>query len=382
VSPITLCLLVAWGVDPQAKSATEVYQFSPQLAAAIRAQDPGPMLMPPVGSAPLMNPGPSPAFASQSPVPGGGYDPFAPPPMSNDPFSMPMGSDPMLFQPPMPSTMQGPMYSGVNGPQPYRFGAIPRFDIAYIPQANISEAPGDVEMFEMGGEIRHNYPFSQNWVFTSAPQFDYRAWNFGGGLSDLGRVNLYRFGWDLQLSSPEDNGWSLQFTFNPSINTDMEHNLTSDAWNFDVNAVSYYRVNPHVMLAIGAGYLDRVDDIFIPYAGVVLNPNDRWEFRLLFPKAKISYFLGYFWKGHHWLYVSSEYHVEAFQIDTTPLGSSPRNRVQYEDWRLALGLRSDHGWFDKFIEVAWVPGRNFEFDRDLPKLDVSEQVMARFGIRF
>lgn len=312
-------------------------------------------------------------------------------PMGADPyqsFGMPAGQDPFMyggdpaFGPGVYGQPCGPVFSGVNGPQPYRFGYIPKLEIGYIPQAPVKDLGSDVEMFELDTELRHNSPFVPGWVFSSAPQFDYRAWNFGGPLSNTYRVNLYRFGWDLELLKVKSNGWTLDFDFNPSINTDTESNLTSNAWNFDTRIAATYQVDPTLMLVLGVQYWDRVDDIIIPHAGVVYTPNDVWEFRLLFPKARISRFVGHFWGGHHWLYLSSEYNVEAYQIDLTPVGSGPSNRVQYEDWRLALGLRSDHVTFDKFIEVAWDLGRNFEFEDNIQKFDAGNQVLIRGGIRF
>ncbi|OYW17343.1 MAG: hypothetical protein B7Z55_12715 [Planctomycetales bacterium 12-60-4] len=282
----------------------------------------------------------------------------------------------------------GPLYTGVVGPQPYRFGYIPKLELGYIPDSNFDDINSGVEMFELDTELRYNTPFTPGWVFSSAPQFDYRAWNLDGVLSDTYRVNLYRFGWDLQLLKMKANGWTLDFDFNPSINTDTEHQLTSDGWNFDTRIAATYQVDQVWMLVLGVQYWDRVDDIIIPHAGVVITPNNLWEFRLLFPKARISRFVGNFWGGHHWLYVSSEYNVEAYQIDTNTasLGGSPRNRVQYEDWRLAIGLRSDHIDFEKFLEVAWDVGRNFEFEQALPgagnKFDLGNQVLIRGGIRF
>jgi hypothetical protein len=342
VNPFSLCLLLAWAAEPAASPAVRLYDFSPRLAASIRGQSPDPFLAPSVPGETL------PATPTlQAPVPmttPETYNPFQPnvvQPYQQDPFLTPtdpfmVGSDPMQYSP----GMMGPMYAGVNGPQPYRFGVMPRLDIGYIPESDIDDVDAGVEMFELDAELRNVMPFAQNWVFTSAPQFGYRAWNIGGGVADLGRINLYRFGWDLQLATPETYGWSWQFTFNPSINTDLEsQGLTSNAWNLDGNVMAFYRVNPVWQFALGAGYWDRLDNIVIPYGGVIITPDDRWELRLMFPKSRISYFM-------------------------------------------ALGLRSDHVYFDKYIEVAWVLGRNFEFQDVLPKLDVQDSVMVRAGIRF
>lgn len=321
-----------------------------------------------------------PTLQAPIPQPADPYSNYNMSPMQADPFS---GFDPGYGMGGMGGMAPpAPIFSGVNGPQPFRFGYIPRMDIGYIPKSDVKGANGDVEMFELNSELRYTAPFSTGWIYSSAGQFDYRAWNVDGALSSMNRINLYRFGWDLELLKLKSNGWSWEFNFNPSINTDTEHNLTSDSWNFDGRIAATYQLDQVWMVVLGVQYWDRVDDIIIPHAGVVITPNDLWEFRLLFPKARISRFMGYFWGGHHWMYVSNEYNVEAYQIDTTPLGSSPRNRVQYEDWRLALGLRSDHVHFDKFIEVAWVYGREFEFKRDIQNFDVGNQVLIRGGIRF
>lgn len=378
MNPFSVCLLVLLSADPQSAQTPAVYEFSPKLAAAIRGQSPTPIYDPFNSGAGSVAPG-SPMMGPtlEAPITSDPYQSFGMP--AQDPYMY--GGDP-AFAPGMYGQPSGPVFSGVNGPQPYRFGYIPKLEIGYIPQSPVKDFNSDVEMFELDSELRHNSPFTPGWVFSSAPQFDYRAWNFGGPLANTYRINLYRFGWDLELFKVKSNGWTLDFAFNPSINSDMESNLTSNAWNFDTRIAATYQVDPSLMVVLGVQYWDRVDDIIIPHAGVVYTPNDVWEFRLLFPKARISRFVGHFWGGHHWLYVSSEYNVESYQIDLTAQGAGPSNQVQYEDWRLALGLRSDHVSFDKFIEVAWDLNRDFEFQDTIPKFEAGNQVLIRGGIRF
>ena len=360
-----------WAAEPVSNDRVAVYEFSPKLEAAIRAQSPSPVYDP-------FNSGPT----LQAPVPAGAdpYSTFGAPSMSA-PYEF-NPSSPQGFDPGMGGAAPGTVYAGVNGPQPFRFGYIPKMEMGYIPESDFSDFDAGVEMFELDTELRYNTPFSTGWVLSSAPQFDYRAWSVDGTLSPMNRINLYRFGWDLELLKMKSNGWTWDFAVTPSINTDTEHNLTSNAWNFDARIAASYQIDPALMVVLGIQYWDRVDDILIPYGGLVYNPNDLWEIRATFPEARVSRFVGYFWGGHHWLYSSLEYNVEAYQIDTTPIGSSPANRVQYEDWRWAVGLRSDHVTFDKFIEIAWLFDRNFEFAQDIQKQSVADQVMIRGGIRF
>lgn len=301
-------------------------------------------------------------------------DPFAPSYDSANPWTSPTVPGYSPYAP------FGSSYGGMFGPQPYRFGLVPRLDVSYIPEADLENINAGVEMFDVDTEFRYNSPFSYGWVLTQAFQFNYRNWSFAGPGIPLSDLNLYRFAWDLRLVTPEVLGWQWEFGFNPSINTDFEHRLTSDAWNFDGHMMAFYRIDPTTQLVLGVGYWDRRDDVVIPYAGLILMPTDRWELRLLFPKARISYFLGNFGGGNHWIYVTGEYRVESYQIEIPTIVD--RSQIQYEDWRLALGIRSDHGFFDKYLEVAWVLGRNVEFRRGLPKYDVDDGVMIRAGIRF
>ena len=128
------------------------------------------------------------------------------------------------------------------------------------------------------------------------------------------------------------------------------------------------------------GYWDRVDGMVIPYAGVVWNPNDRWELRLLAPKARVSYFLGNFGDASHWIYATGEYHAESYQIAMPGLG--PREQVQMKDYRVGVGLRSDHGWYDKSIEAGYVFNRNVDFKNGTPGFDIKDTFMVRMILRF
>lgn len=375
MTPISLCALVLLASEPDSFPAVRVYEFSPQLAAVIRGQTPDPAFAQPT-PAPSMGP----TLGAPVPATPDLYNPYQGAPME-DPFLY--GPDPVLQGGCCPNPMGAPpLYAGVNGPQPYRMGWIPRLDIGYLPQSDLNGIPSDIEMFELDTELRYNSPFATGWVMSQAFQFDYRAWNTDTALAGLYRINMYRFGWDIELAKMKTNGWTIAFDFNPSINGDFEHQLTSEAWNFDARIVGTYQIDPTLMLVLGVQYWDRVDDIVLPYGGVVYTPNDLWEYRLTFPEARISRFLGFFWGGHHWLYGSAGYQVQAYQFDSTPIGGSPRNRLQYEDWRLALGLRSDHVYYDKYIEVAWVLGRSFEFEETFGKLDADDTILIRGGIRF
>ncbi len=302
--------------------------------------------------------------------------PLALPYQPTDPFQIQAGPDPVM---PYLNDPSQTILSGINGPQPYRFGYTPMFDGAFIaPSKAKSPGQGYFGVQEYDAALKHVAMLGPDWVFTSTAQGGARVWT-GPSTPSLPPM-VYRLGWDLLLTSPQVNGWSAQLDFNPSINTDFGGSLGREAINLDAYGALFYRASPQWMFVLGAQYWDRVDNIIIPYAGAVWNPNERLELRMLFPKSRISYFLGTFGNGSHWLYATGEYHVESYQISMP--GNASREQIQLSDWRLGIGLRSDHQWYDKYVEVGYVLGRQNIFQGSTPGFNVSDGIMARFGVRF
>jgi hypothetical protein len=135
------------------------------------------------------------------------------------------------------------------------------------------------------------------------------------------------------------------------------------------------------MFALGTAYWHRVDDIIIPYAGIVWTPNDYWEFRLLFPKSRISYFLGNWWGGSAWVYGGVEYNVEAYQINMH-VPTNLDEKIQISDYRAVFGLRSEGGGVTGFVEGGWVFARQVDFAHGTPDFNINTGFIARLGLRF
>ena len=296
------------------------------------------------------------------------------PPM-NVPGGYP-GGDPVM---PYLNEPVSPVISGINGPQPARLGFTPLFDMTVImPSTAKSPANGHLTVQEYDGALRHVSMLGPDWVFTNTAQGGARLWD-GPNSPDL-PGSVFRAGWDFLLSSPQYGRWSGQIDFNPSINADFQQSLGREAFNFDGNVTAFYQVSRQLMLVLGVQYWDRVNDIIIPNAGVVWNPTDRLELRLLFPKSRIGYFLGNIGNAGHWLYATGEYHVESYQIEVP--GVSGRDQIQMSDWRVAIGLRSDHQWYDKYVEVGYVFGREVTYLRSQPNFNLGDGIMIRAGVRF
>lgn len=358
-----------------------------QSAWVVRAQSPGS----PVVSGPLVGP-PSgvttyypPAYPSSGAAGYSGADAFTDPSTPGypaplqDPWAS--GSAPGYA---VPAPGQGFYTQGINGPQPVRFGWQSRYDFTFIPtQGTSNPNVGDIGIFGIDIEKIYTKPTGYNWLWSIGPQFNYRAWN--GPDANPPTADLpggaYRFGLDMVLRSPTTGGWTYELGFNPAIATDFRDNLSSNAWLFDAHAVAFWQMTPKWMWAIGAIYWDRVNDIVIPYAGAVWTPNDIWEFRLVFPKPRISVFLGTPWGIPTWLYAAGEYHVEAYQVK--PRQFATNTRVQFADWRTTGGFRWETGWLTSFIEAGYIFGRQVTYEGPaFTDYDINSGFIARAGFRY
>ena len=133
------------------------------------------------------------------------------------------------------------------------------------------------------------------------------------------------------------------------------------------------------MFAAGAAYWDRVGDYVIPYAGAVWTPNDLWEIRAMFPKARVSRFLGNVGDKSVWLYGSFEYDIEAYQVERA--GVVGRDQVEFKDYVMMLGLRGDNGCMSMFLEAGGIVKREADF-RSGGGFDIKDGFIARFGLQF
>lgn len=271
---------------------------------------------------------------------------------------------------------------GLLGPQPYRFGWTSRYDVGWLPSEGTDPNKGDLEIFEVNAAMRYTtgYPAgAAGWIFSWTPEFNYRGWQGPGGVDLPGSV--YRFASDFELATSGDQPVSLQLGFTPAIVSDLAQNLNHDAYQFDGRAVAFFKASPDLTIALGAMILDRNRDYILPYAGVIWTPGPYWEFRLLFPKSRVSLFLGDFGGTSAWLYTGVEYNVEAYAIDMA--GPNGRNeKIELVDYRWTFGLRTESFGVSSFIEGGYVFAREANFLNGTSDFDINNGFMLRGGLRF
>ena len=377
---LTPAIVRADSISPQ-RSMFEQSLREDSDGITIRGQSPGPVLMAPVDSTTVFQQPPPydpNATLMNSNVNGGmPYNQAYPEPVPYDPWStgggsgtVPYGSTPGAF--------------GLNGPQPYRFNSwTERLDAFYMADSGTNSP--NLGNFSLSGiDFNKDFPIpiAGNWVLT--PSMDYGGRFLSGPFSGVANSalpgNMHRLGLGLKLASPMTYGWGFEASVEPWLATDFDGGTTSQAFLFDGQLAALWQMSPQLMWIFGVSYWDRVDNLILPYGGLVWTPNEFWEFRLVFPKPRITAFIGAPLGIPTWAYASAEYHVEAYEVNS--LAGGQNDLVQFSDWRAMGGLRWETPRVTTFLEAGWIFDRKVKFDKYGGNFDIDSGFTTRFGLRF
>jgi hypothetical protein len=290
--------------------------------------------------------------------------------------------------PPTPGQIPGGMTFGAHSSlQPYRLNAwTGRVEGGFMAAERTEGRQGEFGVTELDIELEFSGLYMPGWISSFTQIIDTRWWDGpsdpvvpGNGLP----ARVYRIGWDLEMATIKQGGYSAQLAFTPSLATDFDNGVDSDTWQFDGRAIIYYQY-PGMTVALGAGYWDRVRDRVIPYVGVIFKPDTIWEWQLMFPESRISVFMGNYGGNSSWMYTRAEYHVEAYDVTVqrTHGAASVRDQIELKGYRLMMGFRSETLQYSSFIEAGWVFSRDVVFAGRTPGYGIGDGFMIRTGLSF
>ena len=269
---------------------------------------------------------------------------------------------------------------GTNGYQPWRLGWSLFHDVSVLPASEVTGGTtGEMQITEWNFNLKLSEILSPGVLFNITGYLNARYWDGPGGIDLGGQVN--QISTDLELGFFNEGPWSAQIAFHPQIVDGYESRLNSYAFNFDGRAIATYTASPEWSFVGGLAVWDRVDLMVVPHVGVIWAPDPRWELRLLYPKSRISYYLGRRGRTDYWAYGTAEYTAEAWQAnigDPTVVA----DRIQLTDDRISVGLRWDAGRHSFFVEGGYVFHRQVEFVGPTPGFDLNNTGMIRAGARF
>lgn len=263
---------------------------------------------------------------------------------------------------------------------PYRLGWYSYQEAVYIASAPTHDgASGDFQATELNGSMRYATRLNEGLLFAGTGSWNSRYWS--GPTSIAMPPYVDQFMADLQLSSTSPGPWNWMIGVTPQINSDFKRQLTSNAYMVDARAVLFNKISPEWTLAIGAAYWDRANNIVIPYGGVIWTPDDRWEVRAMFPKSRVSYFLGSVEEADVWLYGVGEYTVDAYQIDFED-ATRLKDRAEFRDYRILAGLHAQRYKWSAFFEGGYITDRHVDFRGSTPGFGIGDSWILRAGMSY
>jgi hypothetical protein len=273
----------------------------------------------------------------------------------------------------------------VNGPLPDRAGWVQRYEFGVMPFSAVKD----------GGDRFGEWAVDMGWkyvtplapipvTFSFEQQYDLRLMTGPSSPAGTYPYNLpgsvNRIGWDFELKTTTPSPLNIVVAFNPSIDSDFQKSLNSDAFNWDGRAAFLYSPTRELTYVLGAVFWDRLHEKILPWAGVIYRPNQYWQMDLTFPQARVSVYLWDEFGFKTSLYGRIEYHSEAYEIYNPVVGQ--RDRVEMDDWRAMIGVNKDRGDLSYFFEAGWVFARHNDFDVSPQGFTVDSGALIRAGLRF
>jgi hypothetical protein len=267
---------------------------------------------------------------------------------------------------------------GDQGYQPYRLGWYSYNDFVLMSRSPTSIG-GNFQDLQWNAWVRYAH------LYQSRPiVFSWTGWMNGKFWTGPTGINLppgaAQFISDFQWASANSGPWNWQVGFTPQLNGTFNDRINANALMADTRAVLLWRSSPQWLWAFGAEYWNRATDHLIPYGGAIWTPNDRWEFRFMFPRSRASYYVGRFRGSDTWLYASGEYNIEAYQIDIE--GPRLSERGETSDYRVLLGASATTGIWTLFCEGGLVTDRHYRFRGKVPDFTMDDCAILRTGLLF
>ena len=269
---------------------------------------------------------------------------------------------------------------GIDGFQPWRLGWSVSHDLALFPYSDAAGGTlGSMKIVEWNSNVRWSELIAPGLLFNVTGYFNAQYWDGPGGIDLPGQVD--QISADMELGFFNNGPWSGQVAFHPQLVTDFDSSLSSNSFNFDGRVVLSYLASPRWTFVGGVAFWDRVNLLVVPHVGAIWTPAPRWELRLLYPKSRISYYMGRRWNRDFWAYGAFEYAAQAWQTDIgNPVVVD--DRMQLTDDRFSFGVRWDSVRFSAFIEGGYVFNRQAKFAGSTPDFDLSNCGTVRAGWRF
>jgi hypothetical protein len=175
----------------------------------------------------------------------------------------------------------------------------------------------------------------------------------------------------------------LDFAVTPGWFSDF-HQDSGKAFRMPAHVAAAWTLNSTTKLVLGAAYLARFDENFIPVGGIIWTPDDDTKCELLFPEPKIARRFMHEQNPtgdiNTWAYLSGEF---AGDVWATEMPGGDTEQVLLRDCRFILGIeRKKIQGFGAKLEIGYVFSRRILYAGVTPDFDPSDTILLRAGMQY
>ncbi len=171
----------------------------------------------------------------------------------------------------------------------------------------------------------------------------------------------------------------IDLAITPGVYSDFEQS-SDEAFRLTGHAAAMWTYGPRWKIVLGAAYINRLDIDVIPIGGLIWTPNDAIKVEALFPRPRIATRLSGYDVVEYWSYLAGEFGGETWAIRRADGSDDVFN---YRDWRIILGVeRKVTGGLDTRLEIAYIFGREVQYQSATPDFNPNGTVMVRGGVTY
>ncbi|MDZ7620023.1 MAG: hypothetical protein U1E05_23730 [Patescibacteria group bacterium] len=298
-------------------------------------------------------------------------------------FQSPASPSPPSFLQPQGTTpdIELPAPQDPPGPPGTRSGVFQRvmFDSAWIPRLNTGEGFGMSDM-QLRMVLALPFPTRESPLLIT-PGFGVHYLD-GPTAPDM-PPRLYDAFCQFRWLVPVTDRLGFDLAFRPGYFSDYEQSSDA-AVRYGGHILAAWDWTPRAKVIVGAVYADRKDVQVLPAAGLIWKPYDELSVELLFPRPRIAHQISLPWDYgmgvENWLYLGGEFGGGAWAIRRA---DQTNDVVNYRDYRVILGTeRKVEGGLNTWLEVAYLFGREIEYDSATPAFKPSDSLMLRGGVSY
>jgi len=167
---------------------------------------------------------------------------------------------------------------------------------------------------------------------------------------------------------------AIDLAFLPGIFGDYAF-INSTTWRYQGRGAVVFTCNPALQLVAGIAYIDRENIRYLPIAGLIWVPNDKWRIEAIAPRPRIAHQFAGGSRRQWWSYLAGEFGGNSYSILRA---TGEQDVATYQDLRMLVGIeRKTVKGHNISWEAGYVFARHLEYKSGTPSLNPGETVLLR-----